>query len=471
MIEALEGKALASTKTPEGCTLVMFDGAVRSSKTVSTLLMWVKFIRQGPEGQLAMIGRTETAVINNLVLPLQQMLGTKRVVLNRGLGVVTILGRVVQLYGANDASAVTKIQGLTLAGAYVDEGANVPEEFFNMLRSRLSVVGAMLFLTCNPEGPKHWLKVNWLDKAEWHLDRFGKLHHYQEWTDDPDAEDGRRALHLPIWRVTFLLDDNVYLARHNPKFVRDLKASWPVGSVFYRRYIGSEWVSAEGAVYGVWDEPRMTLQSAQLPAIDSVLIAALDYGTTHETRAYLLGMTRVNIGLDGLPDWASTKRGIDAARARTILVVLDEFAPASATVGEHAALFEGWLDRNAHYGIPEWIAIDPAAATFKTELFARGRSDVMNAHNAVVSGIQTVASLMYSGHLFVVADRCPYLLTGIPSYMWDVKATERGATAPKKENDDEVDALRYAVYTSRRYWRDQIPLAPISADDSEELAA
>lgn len=460
LIEPLEGKAALSVQVPPGCTLVMFDGSVRSSKTVSSLLMWIDFVRHGPtEGMLAMIGRTETAVINNLVLPLQEMLGVRRVVINRGLGTVVILGRTVSLYGANDATAVTKIQGATMAGAYVDEGANIPEAFFNMLRSRLSVPGAMLFLTCNPEGPKHWLKKNWLDRAEWHLDKLGKLHH--------NTADDR----LPIWRVTFLLDDNHYLARHNPQFVADLKSSWPVGSVFHRRYINSEWVSAEGAVYAVWNQDAMTLDSWELPPIEQVLIAALDYGTTHDTRAYLLGMTRVNVGLDGKPDWVGTQHGLQLDRSRYVLVVLDEFAPQTGTVGEHAALFEMWLDRNAHYGIPEWIAIDPAAATFKTELFARGRSDVMNAHNSVVAGIQTVSSLMFAGRLFVVADRCPELVEHIPGYMWDVKANERGATAPIKKDDDEVDALRYAVYTSRRYWRDQIPLAPISADDSEEQAA
>lgn len=458
-VEPLEGKALAAVAVPKGMTLVMFDGAIRSSKTISTLLLWIKFIRTGPAGSLAMIGRTERAVIDNLIMPLQEMLGPKRVVLNRGLGIVTVLGRVVNIYGANDEQARTKIQGLTLAGAYVDEGANIPESFFNMLRSRLSVPGAMLYLTCNPDGPKHWLKVNWLDRAEHHLDKHGKLHH--------NTADNR----LPIWRVTFLLDDNVALLRSNPQFVADLKASWPPGSMFYRRYILSEWVSAEGAVYGVWNAEQMTLTASRLPRIEQVLIAALDYGTTHDTRAYLLGMTRVNIGLNGRPDWESTKRGVDSSRSRYVLIVIDEFAPDTGTVGEHAALFEAWLDLNSSYGIPDWIAIDPAAATFKAELFARGRADVINAHNAVVSGIQTVASLLYAGRLFVVGDRCPHLLDGIPSYMWSVKATERGKTEPIKENDDEVDAFRYAVYTSRASWREQIPLAPIQSYDSEDEAA
>ena len=49
-IEPLEGKAAQATQVPEGCTLVMFDGAVRSSKTISSLMMWLRFLRRGPAG-------------------------------------------------------------------------------------------------------------------------------------------------------------------------------------------------------------------------------------------------------------------------------------------------------------------------------------------------------------------------------------------------------------------------------------
>jgi len=451
-IEPLEGKAAKAVLVPPGCNLVMFDGAVRSSKTISSLLMWTRYLIDGPEGSLVLVGRTETSAINNVVQPLIDMLGPQRVVLNRGLGIVTIMGRQVSIYGANDAAAYTKIQGLTLAGAYVDEGAVIAESFFNMLRSRLSVAGSMLFLTCNPEGPKHWLKVNWLDKAEWHLDRDGKLHHFTKWEKDPDADDGRRPVHQPIWRVTFLLDDNLALGRNNPRFVQQLKSSWPKGSVFYRRYIRSEWVSAEGSIYSMFDETRNVIPLGDVPRGGRLLMVALDYGTTHATRAYALALVHI----DGEPT----------------LVVVDEFAPESATVGEHARLFSAWLDGiHQEWGDWEWTAIDPAAATFKTELFNMGRQDVMNAHNAVVSGIQTVASLFYSRRLRIVRERCPKLIEAIPGYMWSTKATEKGRTEPVKENDDEVDALRYVVYTSRRYWRDSIPLAPIASSDEEDQAA
>lgn len=471
-IEPLAGKAKLATAVPEGCTLVMFDGAVRSSKTVSSLLMWLDYLMRGPKGALAIVGRTETSAINNVVLPLQEMLGVSRVTLNRGLGIVTILGREHRLFGANDAAAYTKIQGSTLAGAYVDEGAVIAESFYNMLRSRLSVPGAMLYLTCNPEGPRHWLKRGWLDKAEWHLDRHGKLHHYQEW-----GEDGKR-LHLPIWRVTFVLDDNAYLAQHNPDFVRDLKASWPPGSVFYRRYIDSEWVSAEGSVYGMWDERRMTFDPDLLPRVDQVLTVALDYGTTHATRAYALGLVHVVLDPQGRPRWGVQPT---VGRGTPVLVVLDEFAPESATVAEHARLFIIWLETvRQRWGWPEWVAVDPAAATFKAELNSRGLY-AMNAHNAVVPGIQTVQSLMHAGRLYVAyakaadgarARGCVELVSSIDGYSWDVKATEKGRTAPVKVDDDEVDALRYAVYTSRRYWREFITLAGLAdLPDADEAAS
>lgn len=459
-IRPLEGKALTATKVPEGCTLVMFDGAVRSSKTVSSLIMWLRFLRTGPDGMQVLVGRTETSAINNVVIPLQEMLGIKRVVLNRGLGIVQVLGKTVHLYGANDGAAYTKIQGATLAGAYVDEGAVIAESFFNMLRSRLSVAGAMLFLTCNPEGPKHWLKTGWLDKAEWHLDRRGELHHFEEYDEHGEP------LHLPIWRVTFLLDDNRALNADNPAFVRDLKRSWPVGSVFYRRYILSEWVNAEGSIYDMFNEATMVIPEGQLPAPDRVLIAALDYGTTHATRAYLLGLVTARLDADGRPDWIATKgRMPTPGGTRPVLVVLAEFAPDKATVGEHARLFEAWLQKHAHHGQPDWVAIDPAAATFKMELFERGRSDVINAHNRVVPGIQVVQSLFYGAHLYIAAE-CTELITHLPGYMWSTKATEAGRTEPVKDDDDEVDALRYAVFTSRREWRALIPIT--SFDDDAE---
>lgn len=473
-----EGKQLQAASPPDGCTVIAFEGAVRSSKTIVSLLMWVQFIRHHPTGNLAMFGKTIDTVIRNLLEPMQGIFGAKRVTWNRGLGTAEILGRTVYIMGANDEKARTKVQGLTLLGAYVDEVANVPESFFNMLRSRLSAPGARMFLTCNPEGPKHWFLVKWLRRARWWVRKDGTLETRAEDRVPVEVEPGKveQLKVLPWYRVTFTLADNVWLNRTNPEFVEEIRASY--SGVFYRRNIDSEWVSADGMVYPEFDgiSSEGKLGRHVIPAgtpldVRRVFICGVDYGTNHRTRGYLLGHAVIAHDQAGQPVWAPTGPA-DGYSWRDCLVALEEFAPDTATVGQHANAFEVWLEEAvSRWGEPDWIAVDPAAATFKAELFARGRSDVINAHNAVLSGIQYVASLFAAGRLYL-RQECGALIAGLPGYMWDTKATERGATAPVKENDDEADALRYAVYTSRRDWRGLIPIAlPLESDDTEEEAA
>jgi len=108
---------------------------------------------------------------------------------------------------------------------------------------------------------------------------------------------------------------------------------------------------------------------------------------------------------------------------------------------------------------PEWVPVDSAALAFKNQLFHDGVPGVRNAHKAVLPGIQTLASLL-SVDKIVVSDTCQHLIDRIPGYVWDDKATARGETAPVKADDDEADALRYAIFTTRIDWRDLVPIAP-----------
>ncbi len=448
-----EGKQIVAAHPPPSANVIAFEGSIRSSKTIVSLVMWADFVRRAPSGNLLMVGRTIDVLIRNLLEPMVELYGRRRVSWNRSLGTATVLGRRLYIMGANDAKARAKVQGLTLVGAYVDEATNVPEEFFEMLDTRLSEPGARLFLTCNPEGPKHWLLVKWLARARWWVRDDGTI----EVRDGIDAE-GRPW--LDWYRVTFVLADNVWLSRTNPGFVERLKASH-VG-VFYQRMILSRWVSAEGMVYPDFDADRHTIGVADVPPIEAVLSVGADYGTNHRTRAYAIGLGRYARTRAGDPIWNPTPENTPPGSSIEYgLFVLSEFAPDTATVGEHAAAFQRWLEAEVNgYGIPEYIAVDPAAAVFKAELHARG-GHTINAHNAVVPGIQVVQALLTTGRMWIVREKCPVLIDMIPAYVWDTKATERGDTKPLKENDDEADALRYGVYTVRRSWRDLIPLGPI----------
>ncbi|MDA6141507.1 phage terminase large subunit, partial [Escherichia coli] len=56
------------------------------------------------------------------------------------------------------------IQGITLAGCFFDEVALMPQSFVNQATARCSVEGSKLWFNCNPAGPYHWFKLEYLDK-------------------------------------------------------------------------------------------------------------------------------------------------------------------------------------------------------------------------------------------------------------------------------------------------------------------
>ena len=98
----------------------LWEGAVRSSKTICSLVRWLEYIRTGPPGPLIMIGRTERTLRRNVISVMQGMLGPL-MDYHQGAGEIYVAGRTIYLAGANDERAQEKIRGLTVAGAYGDE--------------------------------------------------------------------------------------------------------------------------------------------------------------------------------------------------------------------------------------------------------------------------------------------------------------------------------------------------------------
>lgn len=415
-----------------------FEGSVRTGKTIGTLYDVADFCRNGPPGAFAMCGRTERTVINNLILPMQEMFGPKNVVLNRGSGSVNVLGREILLYGANNEQARTKIQGATLIAAYADEVSTLPESFFDMLLSRLTLDGAKMWVTCNPEGPRHWFKTKWLDKAKLWVDHDGNI--VRRDPDDYDEHDPKRPIDLH--RFSFILDDN---AKNLPaKTVARLKASY--SGLFYQRMILGRWALADGMVYDMFDQAKHVVPAGSLPRMQRVIALGADHGTTNATAGILLG-----IGDDNR------------------LYAIDEWAPPKGlTTGEFATLLREWL---AQHEDPEYIYVDPAAAPFRAELKKARIGRTAAATNETYS-VNTIGSLFKSGNL-LISDSCTQLLDEIPGYVWDPKQAEKGVDAVIKVNDHFCDALRYAIASTERVWRRYLPslAAPTTKEAAHDAAA
>ena len=113
------------------------------------------------------------------------------------------------------------------------------------------------------------------------------------------------------------------------------------------------------------------------------------------------------------------------------------------------------LFRSARHPFSQFF-VDPAAASFKTQLHRDGVRHVKNANNNVAYGIKLVASLIAADRLRV-SDKCTGLLEEIGGYRWDQKAAERGEDKPVKTADHSIDATRYAITSSESWWRRYIP--------------
>lgn len=205
------------------CDYVIADGSIRSGKTIACIcgfLMWSQEMFSGQSFILA--GKTMGALKKNVVRPMLQILeawGWPYEYIRSGTDARIEIGtNSYYLYGANTEAAQDALQGLTAAGAYADEAALFPQSFIDQMIARCSVDGWKIWMNCNPEGPNSYIKVEFIDKAK-----------------------KKRVYHLH-----FTMDDNLSLS---PKRKAAYKRSWPVGSVFYKRFILGLWVAADGLIY------------------------------------------------------------------------------------------------------------------------------------------------------------------------------------------------------------------------------
>lgn len=141
--------------------IALWSGAVRSGKTFISLFAFLFAALRAPKTVIIIIivGRTLDTINGNLfsLLTNPAIFGpiTKYIKYTPGSKTASLLGHTLHFYGANDASSETKIRGLTVSPAHVDEATIIPEGFWDMLVTRLSVDGARLLATSNPGSKSH----------------------------------------------------------------------------------------------------------------------------------------------------------------------------------------------------------------------------------------------------------------------------------------------------------------------------
>lgn len=398
-IKPFTGKAARAYAAPLA-RINIWDGSVRSGKTINSIYAWCKFVRQGPPGLLMMVGRTEQTCRQNVIDPILEIFGKHARYVRPYL---YLFGRKIVVVGANDMRAEGKIRGVTLAGAYVDEVTLIPESFFTMLLSRLSVEGAALIGTTNPDTPTHWLNKKFF----------------------------KREKYLSLHRWHFTLHDNPHLPA---SYIEEIEKEY-VG-LWRRRFILGEWVVAEGAIYDMLDPARHLVQRlpwdlreiGQVP----VSVAGGDYGTTNPTSFLVL-----SAGPDKL--YVHHEYRYDSSEAGS-----------QKTDADYSHDYLAWKKAHAH---PlQYFFVDPAAASFILQVWRDGEKRVTPANNDVRDGLREVATLLGADLLAFHEPTTEHVWEEMVGYVWDPTAQERGEDAPMKVNDHGPDALRYAVRGFRNTW-------------------
>jgi len=390
MLNKLSDKQIKSFQDSDA-RINIFEGPVRAGKSFIALIRWLEFCRSGPKGPLIICGKTDKTIKRNIIIPLQDLVGSA-VQYSAGKGELMLYDRLMYVVGANDDRAEAKIQGSEFAGALIDEGSLMPENFFKMLLSRLSVPGAQLFCSTNPDSPYHWLKTDFMNRKD--------------------------ELDLKIF--SYSIHDNPSLTE---KYIKDLSAEYQ--GLWYKRYIMGEWCLAEGAVYDFFDDDVNVISMPNTTA--DYYICGIDYGTTNPCVFTLIGY---NPG--GYPNmWLEKEYYYDSKKA---LKQKSDY--------EYSKDF---LEFVAGYKVKR-IYIDPSAASLKQELRRNGVFNVMDAQNDVLPGIRFQSQLLSNG-TYKICSNCTETLKEYKNYLWDSKASERGEDKPIKNNDHSMDAQRYALYT------------------------
>lgn len=389
----------------------LLTGSVRSGKTYISLLKWAVFVGSMPiDGEFLMVGKTITSLERNCLGLLITLVGDN-FSYSKSQKCGMLFGRKIWLEGASDERAESKIRGMTLAGAYVDELTQIPEAFYSMLLSRLSVKDAKLYATTNPDTPTHWVKTDIIDNEEINKD---------------------------VWHFT--LDDNVILKNENKEYFDNLKIEYQsMGGVFYERFILGLWVLAEGLIYKQFaNNPELFIRDEAINEYGSkinfmIISIGIDYGATKgETEFKATGIT---------------------SGFREVWTIDEEKLAGLHTPEEMYEAFERFYYRVVRdYGKVTHCFADYGALgqvlTYGLDTFLKRKAIPINVQDCIKG--QIIDRIYLDCQLFAqkrrfILRKCKYLIEAYKQAVWDEnKADTRldDGTTPI----DDLDASEYSIF-------------------------
>ena len=274
-----------------------------------------------------------------------------------------LFGVLVCCFGHSKINDLGRIRGMTAWGAYINEATVANEIVFDEIKSRCSAPGARIIMDTNPDRPGHWLKTDYIDKAD------------------------QKTIAQFHWKLT----DNSFLTQ---RYIDSIKASTPSG-LFYERDINGAWVSAEGVVYPDFNRDIHYVTAEDVPEIVKYW-AGMDFGWEHHAAVVLFGESE-NGCVYLLKEYSSKHKNID-----------------------------GWIDIinkiQKHTG-EITVYCDSARPDLINDMQCAG-INARNAHKDVIAGIGEVATMFKNRRLYIVRENVSRFDEEIDTYCWKEGADE-----------------------------------------------
>lgn len=358
--------------------MMINHGAVRAGKTKLDNTLFLKelirvkqnALRDGVERPMYILGAVSSGTLQtNILREISDDYGHEFKFDRHGN--FTLFGVYIVTTFTGSIAGLKAIRGMTSYGAYINEATLANKEVFDEIIKRCSGYGARIICDTNPDHPKHWLKVNYIDKA-----------------------DGKRivANHFTIYDNSFL----------NKRYVDNLVNATPSG-VFFERGIYGRWVIGEGAVYRDFKEDAY-IPSDKVP-YDKITkyYAGVDWGYGHYGAIVVLGKT---------PDGDVFLIEEHAKQYKEI----DYWVDIALGIKERYGNITFYCDSAR----PEHIA-----------RFYNEKLKAISANKSVISGIEQVAKLMKTNKLFIVSDKVSKFKDEVYQYVWN----ERSGEPEKHDDD------------------------------------
>lgn len=398
---------------------ILFDGGARSGKTVSIAMWMITRAIQFPGSKQLGARMRQVDMRHSGWVTFKELLYNHIpkdwwFLREKAFQIQFKNGSYISFSGLDTQERVDFILGTEWLTIFLNEATQVPFDTVTTIMSRLSQKVShaddptcfgipKIVLDCNPRHRKHWIYLMCV-----------KANPIVPFTDPPKpvAEDVRWGrLHWSPFDNAQHLPNSFFVTLENlPKVKR-------------ARMKDGIWMDNEGAVYDEFDEDIHCIETFDIPS-NWKRVRSIDFGYTNPF-CCLWG------AVDGDDN----------------LYIYNEHYMKEKIVREHARI----INAMSHGEAFRWTTADWDAEDRETLSYCG--IPTVAADKNIEMGLQAVKSRLKEGsngkpRIYVMAERCPHLISEFYDYMWDPHAgtTEKNLKeVPVDSNNHAMDALRYMV--------------------------